>query len=152
MWHGGVPRGRADEWLLLARLYMRARRVATSSPLWLAGVLGAAFCEQRARRRACEAHFISLTVAGDDSGDIPLQASSPLTTRRRCHPQRRCAWRVRRLPMTLYESRSRLWRPCFPRAQHKAWGRVLVPVAPRLMQSPEGCRSGAPTPGPSHLL
>ena len=36
-WDGEVPRGRADKWLLLAYLYMRARHVAPLSPLWLAG-------------------------------------------------------------------------------------------------------------------
>ena len=45
-----------------------------------------------------------------------------------------------------------LWRPCFPRPQHIAWGWVLVPVAPRLIQSPKVCRSRAPTPRPNHLL
>ena len=139
--------------------------MAASSPLMNAGapcsyfksaldgwVFGAALCEQRARRRACEDDFVSSTVDKHYRDYVPLQASFPLTTRHRRDPPKRV--RVARTSSThdLYESRSRLWRPCFPRAQHTAWGRVLVPVAPRLTQSPEGCRSGAPTPGPSHLL
>ena len=76
---------------------------------------------QRTRRRACPWEFVRTIVARDNFDDIPIQESSPLTTRHRYtipHEggNARC---VRRLPMAHYKPRSRLWRPCFPRAPPK---------------------------------
>ena len=112
---------------------------------------------QRPRRRACMEEYIRTTVRSGRDGDVPMQGSSPLTTRHRYAFPQRGRERAARTSSTHGSLRATFQVTASVLSQRPAHtnGRVLVPVAPRLTQptsSGEGDRSGAPTPGPNHPL
>ena len=107
---GGGGRGRDDKWLLLVRPHLRARGRRSQSTEG-----GAALRRERTGEPSGQ-KCMRIVVARDEyrrtiGWKLSVDDATPLHD----HPRRRVGWRVRRLPATHYESRSRIWRPCFPR-------------------------------------